>query len=97
MTFGSTDAPTVSIGIFVQGRTYAPGQQDGIHRLVISSGFFETMGIKVTQGREFTSRDNETALHVLEEVEERVPQRLRPQLDGFLAMQRRRSNGRSSR
>ena len=54
-----------STSIFVQGRTYAPGQQDGIHRLVISSGFFETMGIKVTQGRGFTSRDNETAPKVV--------------------------------
>jgi predicted permease len=47
-----------STSLFVQGRTYAPGQRgDSINRLVISAGFFETMGMSMRVGRAFSDHD----------------------------------------
>jgi predicted permease len=56
-----------STSIFVQGRVYALDnqQRDSIHRLVISTNFFEVMGIPVVLGRSFTDRDHETAPKVV--------------------------------
>jgi predicted permease len=50
-------------GIFVQGRAYEPGARidNGIHRLVISPGFFEVMQIPLLLGRAFTERDHADA------------------------------------
>jgi predicted permease len=50
-----------STSIFVQRRTYAPGQRDGINRVVVSPNFFETMEMPVRVGRGFTGRDHESA------------------------------------
>ena len=50
-----------STNIFVQGRSYAPGHQDGINRLVISPGFFETMDMPMKAGRPISERDTPTA------------------------------------
>jgi predicted permease len=57
-----------STSIFVRGRTYEIGRRDldnSINRLVISSNFFETMGIPLVRGRGLTPRDNETAAKVV--------------------------------
>jgi len=46
--------------IYVQGRTYVPGQRDRdneIYRVVVSPGFFETMAMPVAEGRGFSDRD----------------------------------------
>ncbi|HMB78546.1 MAG TPA: ABC transporter permease, partial [Vicinamibacterales bacterium] len=50
-----------STSIFVQGRTYAKGQNDSINRLVMSPGFFETMEMPMRVGRSFTDRDDQKA------------------------------------
>jgi predicted permease len=53
-------------GIFVQGRSYQPGGRgNGIHRLVISPGFFETMEMPLILGRAFADRDDVTAPKVV--------------------------------
>jgi predicted permease len=45
--------------IFIQGRSYAPGQQqDGINRLVVSPNFFQLMGMPLLVGRSFTDGEN---------------------------------------
>ncbi len=57
-----------STSIFVRGRTYEIGRRDldnSINRLVISSNFFETMGIPLVRGRGLTPRDHETAAKVV--------------------------------
>jgi predicted permease len=50
-----------STSIFVQGRTYAPGQRDSINRLVTSPGYFDTMEMPMRLGRGFTDRDDQKA------------------------------------
>lgn len=52
-----------STSLFVEGRTYVPGQRDGlnINRLAVSPGFFDTMEMPMRLGRAFTDRDNQTA------------------------------------
>jgi predicted permease len=50
-----------STNMFVQGRTYSPGQRDEIYRVVVSPAFFETMEIPLVAGRGFTARDTESA------------------------------------
>jgi len=54
-----------STSIFVQGRTYALDQRDSINRLVVSPGFFSTMGIPIARGRAFTPQDTDTATKVV--------------------------------
>jgi predicted permease len=49
-----------STSIFIQGRTYTPGQQqDGINRLVVSPNFFQMMGMPLLLGRGFTDAEND--------------------------------------
>jgi predicted permease len=50
-----------STNIFVQGRTYPDGHRDGINRLVIGPGYFETMEIPILVGRGITDRDGQKA------------------------------------
>ncbi|HXW07136.1 MAG TPA: ABC transporter permease [Vicinamibacterales bacterium] len=57
-----------STSIYVQGRVYPPGERErdnSIHRLIVSPGFFEVMGIPLVAGRGFTGRDDETAPKVV--------------------------------
>jgi predicted permease len=54
-----------STTIVVQGRTYAAGQRESINRLVISSGFFTTMGMPIRIGRGLTDRDDQKAPSVV--------------------------------
>ena len=56
-----------STSIFVEGRTYTPGQREGlgINRLVVSTGFFDTMEMPMRLGRGFTDRDSQTAPKVV--------------------------------
>lgn len=51
-------------GFFVQGRTYAPGNEPQIHRLTVAPNFFEVMGIPLAAGRAFTDRDLRSAPRV---------------------------------
>lgn len=53
-----------STGIFIQGRA-KPGDRNSINRLVVSPRFFETIGIPLIAGRNFTARDNQTAPKVV--------------------------------
>jgi predicted permease len=56
-----------STNIYVRGRVYANPRdnRDSIHRLVVSSNFFEVMEIPLLLGRGFTPRDNEGAPKVV--------------------------------
>ena len=56
-----------STSIFVEGRTYAPGQREGlgINRLVVSPEFFDTMEMPMRLGRGFTERDSQSAPKVV--------------------------------
>jgi predicted permease len=47
-----------STSIFVQGRTYAQGQQDSINRVIVSPNFFQVMGMPLLLGRHFTDGEN---------------------------------------
>jgi predicted permease len=48
-----------STSIFIQGRSYAPGQQqDSINRLIVSPNFFPLMGMPLLLGRNFTDGEN---------------------------------------
>jgi predicted permease len=51
-----------STGIYVPGRTYERGRENNsIHRLIVSPGFFETMEMRLLLGRAFTDRDHADA------------------------------------
>jgi predicted permease len=51
-----------STAIYVPGRSYQPGDRgNGIHRLIISPGFFETMEMRLLLGRPFNGRDHDAA------------------------------------
>jgi predicted permease len=58
-----------STSIYVQGRPSPPRTRENnrdrsrntIYRVVVSPSFFETMGIRLADGRGFTDRDNRTA------------------------------------
>jgi len=52
-------------GMFVQGRTYAPGQREVIFGLGVSPTFFETMEIPFLGGRGFTPVDKQGAPRVV--------------------------------
>jgi predicted permease len=56
---------TNSTGLFVQGRAYPVGQALGntisINRVVVAPSFFETMGIPLAAGRNFTEQDHAKA------------------------------------
>jgi predicted permease len=57
-----------STSIYIQGRVYPAGREDldnDIHRLVVSPGFFDVMGIPIPRGRGFTERDAEGAPRVV--------------------------------
>jgi predicted permease len=51
--------------IYVQGRVYAQGQMDSIHRLVVSPNFFEMMEMPLLLGRGITDRDRDGAPKVV--------------------------------
>jgi predicted permease len=46
---------------YIKGRTYARDEDNGIHRMVVSPNFFDTMEIKLVVGRGFTEQDTATA------------------------------------
>jgi predicted permease len=54
-----------STSFYVQGRTYAPGRvlddSRSINRLVVSSNFFDVLGIPIKLGRALTDRDDTKA------------------------------------
>jgi predicted permease len=52
---------TNTSGIFVSGRTYEDDTSAEIHRLVVSAGFLDTLGIPVLLGRGFTAQDNDSS------------------------------------
>jgi predicted permease len=52
-------------GMFVQGRSYAPGQREVVFGLGVSPTFFETMEIPLLGGRGFTSLDKQGAPRVV--------------------------------
>ena len=51
-------------GLFVADRTYAPGQSEEIHRVVVSPGFFEALQLPLLLGRSFDARDVDGAPRV---------------------------------
>ena len=51
-------------GIFLERRTYAPGESEELHRIVASPGFFDALGLPILLGRGFTDRDVEGAPRV---------------------------------
>ena len=46
---------------FIRGRTYERDADNGIHRMVVSPNFFDTMEIRMAAGRGFTSQDTATS------------------------------------
>jgi predicted permease len=52
---------TNTTSFYLRGRTYARDEDNGIHRMVVSHNFFETMDIKLAAGRGFTEHDTATA------------------------------------
>ena len=46
---------------FIRGRTYPRDADNGIHRMVVSPNFFDTMEIRLAVGRGFTKQDSATA------------------------------------
>ena len=46
---------------YIKGRTYARDEDNGIHRMVVSPNFFDTMEIRLAAGRGLTERDTATA------------------------------------
>jgi predicted permease len=57
-----------STSIFVRGRSYAGNtrdRRDSINRLVVSPGFFDTLGIPIVRGRGFTAADTESSPRVV--------------------------------
>lgn len=57
-----------STSIFVRGRSYSGDprdRRDSINRLVVSTGFFDTLEIPIVRGRGFTASDNESSPRVV--------------------------------
>jgi predicted permease len=52
---------TNTTSFYLRGRAYARDEDNGIHRMVVSPNFFDTMEIKLAAGRGFTERDTATA------------------------------------
>ncbi len=48
-------------GFFIRGRTYTRDADDGIHRMVVSPNFFDTMEIRLAAGRGFNNHDTATS------------------------------------
>ena len=46
---------------YIRGRTYARDEDNGMHRMVVSPNFFDTMEIRLAAGRPLTERDTATA------------------------------------
>jgi macrolide transport system ATP-binding/permease protein len=53
-----------STSIFVAGRSYGPGESN-INRVAISPRYFETMEMRLVEGRGFTARDDDKAPKVV--------------------------------
>jgi predicted permease len=51
--------------VFIQGRTYAPGQRDVIYSVGVSPTFFETMEMPLVSGRGITPLDTQDAPRVV--------------------------------
>ena len=49
----------------IQGSPVAPGHAPSAHYRVISPGYFKTMGIRLLEGREFTTSDGASAPRVV--------------------------------
>jgi predicted permease len=52
---------TNTTSFYIRGRTYERDGDHGIHRMVVSPNFFETMEIRLAAGRGLTERDSATA------------------------------------
>jgi predicted permease len=52
---------TNTTGFFIRGRTYTRDSDDGIHRMIVSPNFFETMEIRLAAGRGFNNHDTATS------------------------------------
>ncbi len=46
---------------YIRGRTYTRDSNDGIHRMVVSPNFFDTMEIRLAAGRGFNNHDTATS------------------------------------
>jgi predicted permease len=52
---------TTITGFFIRGRTYTSDSNDGIHRMIVSPNFFDTMEIGLAAGRGLNNHDTATS------------------------------------